>query len=85
MISKAITESKKVVEGIDPYKPQMTITPPVDYLKNQFKGFDLTNSDEHNDCDDHTNMKRYISACYINGLVRNHSEKAFIACQGPVA
>ena len=62
----------------------MTITPPVDYLKNQFKGFDLTNSEDHNDCDDHTNMKRYISACYINGLVRNHSEKAFIACQGPV-
>jgi protein tyrosine phosphatase len=36
------------------------------------------------DCDDFTSMKRYISACYINGLVRNHSEKSIIACQGPV-
>jgi protein tyrosine phosphatase len=29
-------------------------------------------------------MRKYISACYINGLVRDHSEKSIIACQGPV-
>jgi protein tyrosine phosphatase len=83
MITKAITDSKIIVSGLDPYNPLLTKTPPNDYLKNQFNN--LSNSSPvEDDCDDHTSMKRYISACYINGLVRNHSEKSIIACQGPV-
>jgi protein tyrosine phosphatase len=82
MITKAITESKTVVSTIDPYNPQLTKTPPIGYLKNEFN---LSNSSPmEEDCDDFTSMKKYISACYINGLVRNKSEKSIIACQGPV-
>tara|TARA_B110000285_G_scaffold168032_1_gene187933 strand:+ start:109 stop:741 length:633 start_codon:yes stop_codon:yes gene_type:complete len=34
--------------------------------------------------DDQTKAKKYINACYINGLVRNYSEKSFIACSAPI-
>ena len=87
MITKAITESKKMVDdkNLDPYNPQLTKTPPLDFLKSQLKGFDYSNSSpQEDDCDDFTAMKRYVSASYINGLVRNNSEKSIIACQGPV-
>jgi protein tyrosine phosphatase len=86
MISKAITESKRVVDKIDPYQPQLIKTPPVDFLKNTFKALDFSSKSPNgfDDCDDYTNMKKYISACYINGLVKNYSEKSIIACQGPV-
>ena len=33
--------------------------------------------------DDQTKTLKYINACYVNGLVRNYSEKSFIACSAP--
>ena len=33
--------------------------------------------------DDQTKALKYINACYVNGLVRNYSEKSFIACSAP--
>jgi hypothetical protein len=35
--------------------------------------------------EDTKKVKKYINACYINGLVRNHSEKSTIACSAPIA
>ena len=34
--------------------------------------------------DEFKELKQYINANYINGLVRNFSEKSVIACQAPV-
>ena len=37
-----------------------------------------------NDEEDSTKVKKYINACYINGLIRNYSEQSTIACSAPI-
>lgn len=74
-ISHSKTEKTEVLEALIPKKSLN-----IGFNENAVEGSEPLFSET----EEEKELRQYINANYINGLVRNFSEKSFIACQAPL-